>query len=121
MIFYRINSTPPQIVGTQDDARSAAREAKVDWEQIDIPTDKAGLMAYVNELIYQGASSDRAAEAALNAVIDIPRPEAAVHQSQESFTASEIEDFLLNRATLPQCENIFACLGTRFAEKRAAA
>lgn len=51
MIFYRVNSHEPFLVATQVDAKREAREAGAKWEQVDVPTDKAGLMAYVNELL----------------------------------------------------------------------
>jgi hypothetical protein len=61
MIFYVIpshNGEPKRLEATQADARSAckARDLKPsDFEQIDIDTDKAGLMATLNEL-YAAAS-----------------------------------------------------------------
>jgi hypothetical protein len=35
---------------------------------------------------------------------------------QDSWTTTEIEDFILNRADVNQVSNIFARLGTRYAE-----
>lgn len=48
MIFYRAvdDDGMTHIVGTQADARAINKS----FEQIDIPTDKAGLMAYANEM-----------------------------------------------------------------------
>lgn len=44
MIFYLTNGS--HLVGTQADARALDK----DFVQLDIPVDKAGLMAFVNEL-----------------------------------------------------------------------
>jgi hypothetical protein len=35
--------------GTQADAKAHAREAGVSWREVEVPTDKAGLMAFLNE------------------------------------------------------------------------
>lgn len=45
MIFYLCNGN--QLAGTQADARQLDRN----FVQVDVPTDKAGLMAYINELM----------------------------------------------------------------------
>lgn len=45
MIFYLCNGD--QLAGTQADAKALDPS----FTQVDIPTDKAGLMAYVNELL----------------------------------------------------------------------
>lgn len=55
MIFYRINATPAFLAGTQADARREAKAAGAKWEQVDVPTDKAGLLAFVNDLFKQAA------------------------------------------------------------------
>lgn len=124
MKAYRLN--PPgngqaRYERTQADAKRVAKELDASFEQVEIPTDQQGLVIYLNDLAAEQRSLGRQAGArqveapALDAAgkIDIPR---ATHRSQESFTTDEIEDFILNRATTAQTENIFACLGTRFAE-----
>jgi hypothetical protein len=52
MIFYEVEdgSNGHFLVGTQAEARTAARERKCTWAQVDVPTDKAGLMDYINQL-----------------------------------------------------------------------
>ena len=35
--------------GTQDQARKLARERGTDWNTVDVPTDKPGLIAWLNE------------------------------------------------------------------------
>lgn len=54
MIFYLVlgtSSAPSCLAGTQADAKAMARERGTSWEQHDVPTDKAGLMDYVNQLM----------------------------------------------------------------------
>lgn len=36
-------------VGTQADARAMKRETGIAWTEIDVPTDKAGLLAFLND------------------------------------------------------------------------
>lgn len=52
----------------------------------------------------------RAVEAA-RGVTTLPPP-----ALKQTYEATDIEDFILNRATVDQASNIFACLGTRFKE-----
>lgn len=52
MIFYMTKGAT--LCGTQADARALDR----DFEQIDIPVDKAGLMAFVNDLYQKIAAAD---------------------------------------------------------------
>lgn len=44
MIFYLANN---QLAGTQAEAKALDKN----FEQVDVPTDKPGLMAYINELM----------------------------------------------------------------------
>ena len=50
MIFYEVEdgSAGHYLVATQADAKREARERRCTWSQVYIPTDKAGLMAYIN-------------------------------------------------------------------------
>ena len=48
MRFYRVNSAFPYLVATQAQAKGDARRFKCQWEAHDVPTDKDGLMAYLN-------------------------------------------------------------------------
>lgn len=53
MIFYQVLGTsaaPCCLVGTQIDAKRLARQRGTSWEQVDVPTDKTGLMEYINQL-----------------------------------------------------------------------
>jgi hypothetical protein len=119
-------------VGTQAEAK---RDGK-GWTPETVPTDKEGLIAYLNEhcapkvvASWKLASEPVPAEAAnpfaepedINPLTASPEmtwkpvePQRKVASS--SFEATEIEDFILNRASTAQVENIFARLGTRFAE-----
>lgn len=49
MIFYEVEKFDGHyLVATQADAKREAREQKCTWAQVDIPTDKQGLMEYIN-------------------------------------------------------------------------
>jgi len=57
MIFYLINAgngQPSQLAATQEDARSVAKDRGFGpraFEKHDVPTDKDGLMSYINGLM----------------------------------------------------------------------
>lgn len=57
MIFYIIKAVPNFIVATQAEAKKASREyGGAPWGPHEVPTDKAGLMAYINDLMMDSAS-----------------------------------------------------------------
>jgi hypothetical protein len=88
MIFYRIPAhagQPIWLEATQSEARSACKARGLkpsEFEQIDIPTDKAGLMATLNRL-YAAATASPAREEAAEPVEE---PEAR-HMSQSDVDA----------------------------------
>lgn len=114
MIFYEVEdgSNGHYLVGTQADAKREARERKCTWAQVDIPTDKTGLMAYINQLRTGQKILDE------HPMIAAPSPREVIMSATpvELDEVTNVEDFILNRATVAQVENIFACLGTRFKE-----
>lgn len=134
MRYYRVNGAFSFLVATQDQAKREARELKCSWEPHDVPTDKEGLMAYLNSR--SGGTDDgvvvlagtevplvESTEETYTHKVETPLPatryeEASFGSSQlnGSYEATDIEDFILNRASVAQCENIFARLGTRFKE-----
>lgn len=100
-------------------------------ERREVPTDTAGLCAFLNNLFADVGEPGCPEEVApfdqlldAPAVVELPihRPvmveEKQAERIQNQFTTSEIEDFILNRATVAQVGNIFECLGARFAEQR---
>lgn len=98
--------------GTQADANAKGRG----WTQEEVPTDKAGLLAYLNGMV-----DEHRATQSLPAVPATDRAATSELRSNEptgAFTASQIEEFILDRASVGEVEAIFACLGTRFAELR---
>jgi hypothetical protein len=48
MKLYRVNGAFPYFVGTQAEAKREARDVKADWELVEVPTDKEGLIAFLN-------------------------------------------------------------------------
>ena len=99
-------------VGTQDEARKDGKG----WALAEVPTDKAGLIDYLNDQL------PVADEPSFDNVVPLPPPilrEAdpkLVDAGKRIRTADAIEDFILNEATVAQVENIFSTIGARFAE-----
>lgn len=59
MIFYEVeHGDGHYLVATQADAKREARERKCTWSQTDVPTDKAGLMNYINLLLRTASRED---------------------------------------------------------------
>ena len=113
-----------RLVTRQDEAKKLDKNA----EPIDIPVDQAGIKAGYEELFDKifdleqqigGRAPTVAPEQEPSDGDAVISAEPAVYSAPErhsSWTALEIEEFILGPATIPQCENIFQCLGTRFAE-----
>lgn len=94
MIFYQVLGTsaaPCCLVGTQVDAKRLARERGTDWEQVDVPTDKAGLMDYINQLKadvhaeMHGKANELSAPAYGESLVEEPR---AVTEHSGGFSAA---------------------------------
>jgi len=97
-------------VGTQDDAK---RDGK-GWSLAEVPTDKAGLIDYLND---QLPAPPEFAEVDDPAPPPPPTPSHDVIAAKVSaFKTDEIVEFILDIASVSQVERIFACIGTRFAE-----
>lgn len=128
--------------GTQAEAK---RDGK-GWHEEMVPTDKTGLIDYLNKLKYgdcvdmvevqpvdaelttpekiEAETADVETNWSRDEIVNSNTPEAqreaAVRMTpsvagQTTWTATEIEDFILHRASTAQVENIFGCLGNRFA------
>jgi hypothetical protein len=84
-----------------------------DYTSIEVPTDKEGLMEVLQDLIDRGPPVGEPMEEAVTVKtlkIEAKPPEPALP------TTSNIEEFLLDHASVRDVERIFACLGTRFGE-----
>lgn len=121
MIFYRAIDAAGKLrlATTQIDAKKINKE----YDQIDVPVDKPGLHAFLSELLDQlppiagTAPVEPAAEAIVAAEDPKPEPKARpVTVPSEPIDVTAVLDFVLNEATTGQVENVFAALGTRFAE-----
>jgi hypothetical protein len=127
VIFYTPTDTEGRTVlcGTQADARLINK----DFEQIDIPIDKTGLMAFVQKALDTAwtlrkeldelplaSAPEPKGEPLLKTLIDVPAGKTLQQSTQTSWDATQIEDFILHRASVAQVENIFSCLGNKFAE-----
>lgn len=135
MIFYKIPATADQhakLEPTQDAARAECKARGLRFNagemQHDVPTDKAGLQAYINAMLVtqhnMNLDLEAATEAPLQTVeyqpINMASVASEVARRREAlattFEATDIEEFILSRASIAQACNIFQCLGTRFAE-----
>lgn len=108
--------------GTQADARVDGR-----FDQIEVPTDKPGLIAWLNEQqrgAFPGSPQlsmiDEAGpvtQAHVDAVVAKPTPAPQQPPAQSpNWKADSVMDWLLNEATTAQVEQLFARIGTRFHE-----
>lgn len=108
--------------GTQADANALLKEhGDKGWEQVEVPTDKPGLLSFldvhrVNAMCDSALAMVEPERPAIPLAPD-SKPE-TVERFARDREASEIEDFILNRATVAQVERLFAAMGTRFAEAR---
>jgi hypothetical protein len=135
MIFYLIPATtdrPAQLAPKGDDAKAEAKARGLKLKPADmlhdVPTDKAGLQAYINAMLVtqhnMNLDLEAATEAPLQTVeyqpINMASVASEVARRREAlattFEATDIEEFILSRASIAQACNIFQCLGTRFAE-----
>ena len=92
-------------------------------ERVDIPSGFAELADWLN-------INARAPESLVESVEDIPEADEAFFEKatlrepekpsvalmRSSYEATDIEDFILNRASIDQVGNILSRIGTRFAE-----
>jgi hypothetical protein len=148
MKLYRIKGR--HWAGTQQMARELARDTydSAPWEQVDVPTDKEGMLDWLNQVNAPATSAERcdmqneigreAIESYVAGEWSGPRPLAAaapapavasqpVSPAPASDTAGSkaiaagvdaVADWILDQANCSQVERLFACLGTRFAELR---
>lgn len=66
--------------------------------------------------VSSGVELDEIEQAEMRAVAEARVATTVSERAQRAWEATDIEDFILNRATTAQAGNIFACLGTRFKE-----
>ena len=104
-------------VGTQVEAKADGK----DWHQVEVPTDKAGLIEYLNGLRWSQqaqAIEDMVAPEITNAdpSIAMEKKEPKTVDQERAWTATEIEDFILSRASVNETSNIMSRLAVRFAE-----
>lgn len=117
MKLYRITDTG-RFVATQAEAKAETKTSRSMFAQVEVPTSdgREALADYLNGLLLDFAPAPAFAEA------EMPTPPVAqvaetIREGQEAaYTARDIEDFILNRASVNQAANILSCLGTVFAE-----
>lgn len=111
-------TTSGRYVGTQDEARKEGKG----WYQVDVATDKAGLIDYLNALRWSEAQQIEeppvlsAIEVATQSYREQPQPTLNAPEYKHDWSKTEIVEYLLYRASTSQVEDILGCIGTRFAE-----
>lgn len=111
MILYE--SDEPAWYGTQADAKASSRPFK----KREVPTDKPGLLRWLNLNVSCGEPAEQVTET-------VTPPEANedwFKQAKVRFkimSADDVMEWVLDRATNAQVEQLFAALGARFHEGR---
>jgi hypothetical protein len=105
MILYQ--TVDGQWCGTQAEARSVAGK---DWVQVNVPTDKPALIDWLNKRDWITRDTLDRLEPSNEPDDTMP----LVREAAKRVSIYEIEDYILNRATVAGVEDIFAALGTRF-------
>jgi hypothetical protein len=147
MKLYRVSNqsrhAPQEWAGTQDEARKRSKEIGGFFDPIEVPTDKPGLLDWLNknvtnsapaaEMLCETCRGAGCPECAQKGAVEAPddflaaAEERAVRELdartaqrdrlvQGDWDAHSIQEFILERASVAQCEAIFACFGTRFKE-----
>ena len=122
MKLYRINTvTGPRWHGTQADAKAEAKQLGTEFAQVDVPTDKPGLIAWLNAQMATDVQPethqlDPLEAAELRAVAAAGASTTVPDHAERNWEATDIEAFILERATVAQASRIFECFGTRFKE-----
>ncbi len=140
MLFYTPKNDEGRTIlcTTQADSDKIQKGAS----KIDVPVDKAGLKAVMQDsidtiferdcqiIILKGMANGMPADAEPD-TSDIPEATEEFFEQAKlieptkrdtlvssSYEATDIENYILTRASPSQVENIFSCLGARFAEMR---
>lgn len=110
MIFYQDSNG--EWYATQADAKAS----KFSFQQVDVPTDKYGLLSWLRHY----RSQMMAGYAGLQEKVDLVEEAKAIVGPSASLVCSLQEhiDWLLDQAKPAEVEAVFAALGTRFHEMR---
>jgi hypothetical protein len=117
MKLYQVEGALPYFVAKQDEAKRDARQLKCSWKAVEVPTTdgREKLAEFLNTLGGPASISIQGAE-------DVELPEVLPLVDQRapapiySNKITELEEFILNEASVAQVEQLFARLGTRFKE-----
>ena len=104
--------------------KAEADKISKNYDTIEVKTDQGSLMAFAQEALdatHQLKLELEMAKADASSTTTSTRPVLPLSAPTPSTptpakTANEIEDFILHIASVAQIENLFACLGNRFAE-----
>lgn len=112
MIFYR--DEDGHWYATQADAKASKKQ----WFQEEVPTDKYGLLAWLN---HQVALAQEQIEPEPTPTITSspdPQPPVFLELPKPQYDANSIVNWLLDEATQGQVEAVFSAIGCRWGEAR---
>lgn len=105
-----------QWAGTQADANKAFGRGR--WEAVEVPTDKAGLIAYLNDYRPDSLNGSKSPTIATPAP---PQPEPQRQPEAAPRDPASVANWIMDTATPREIELLFEALGVRFHEMRKAA
>lgn len=104
--------------GTIADATKAAKaDSAGSWKQIEVPTDKAGLIDFLNAMEAGSAPAAPSVQPELPVVAEQPVVE---KKPPTPSSADAVTAWIMDEATPAQVEATFTALGVRFHEMRKA-
>lgn len=110
MIFYlAIDSEGRTIIQSTQEAIKDINDKE--YQKIDIPTDKTGLMAWVQQMLDETLNAQPAP-----AVMEPPKPVPVSNPVLQKLNAGFIQDWLIHDATQAEIERIYNAIGCRVGE-----
>lgn len=111
-----------QWAGTQDEANR--RFGRNRWQLVDVPTDKPGLLAFLNQMesdpytLLSGPSALEPKKALVAPSSQSSNAEAPDMKMPMTPDPQHLIDWIMDSATPAQVESVFTALGVRFHELR---
>lgn len=114
MIFYlAVDSTGRTIIQSTQEAIKDVNDKA--YEKIDIPTDKAGLMTWVQQMLDETLNA-KPEPAPVPAVMEPAKPVPISNPVLQKLNAGFIQDWLIHDATQAEIERIYNAIGCRVGE-----
>lgn len=110
MIFYlAIDSEGRTIIQSTQEAIKDINDKE--YQKIDIPTDKTGLMTWVQQMLDETLNAQPAP-----AVMEPPKPVPVSNPVLQKLNAGFIQDWFIHDATQAEIERIYNAIGCRVGE-----